>query len=534
MKEGYFDISPATREFSFGFVFTGILKVPEDGEYTFTLDSDDGSRLSIQGEQVALYDGIHSIGQPRVGKITLKNGRVPIRVDYFQGPSGEKGLVVKWSGPGVSQRSLSAMFDEGSPVAGNKGKKKDFASLIAAQGPKVLGTERFEEYNRLRQQLEERKRQKVEAPSALCITESGPNPPETAILRRGNPQSPGEKVVPAFLSSLGGGTATIPAPASNATTSGRRLALANWIASDQNRLTARVMVNRMWQHHFGRGIVRSPNNFGLLGDPPTHPELLDWLALEFMRGSTDSAISGQPWSMKRIHKLIVTSSTYRMSSQPPATALTGDSKTETTVPNPLRVDPLNQWLWRHDMRRLGAEEIRDAILTVAGDLNVKMYGPGIYPEISNEVKAGQSNPGSGWGRSSPEEQARRSVYVHMKRSLMLPILSDFDIADSDSSCAARFTTTQPTQALGMLNGEFLNQQADHFANRLRKEVGNDVRQQVTLAFRLALNREPDETLIQQGLSLIEALKSKHGLSSEKGLQQFCLMTLNLNEFIYLD
>ena len=163
-----------------------------------------------------------------------------------------------------------------------------------------------------------------------------------------------------------------------------------------------------------------------------------------------------------------------------------------------------------------------------------MYGPGIYPKISDEIKAGQSNPGAGWGQSSPEEQARRSVYIHVKRSLVLPLLSDFDVADSDSSCAARFTTTQPTQALGMLNGAFLNEEAIHLANRLRQEAGDDVRQQVTLAYRLALNREPDERMIRRGLSLIETLKSKHGLSSEKGLEQFCLMTLNLNEFIYLD
>ena len=126
------------------------------------------------------------------------------------------------------------------------------------------------------------------------------------------------------------------------------------------------------------------------------------------------------------------------------------------------------------------------------------------------------------------------MYVHVKRSLVLPILSDFDVADTDSSCAARFTTTQPTQALGMLNGEFLNEESVHFANRVRKEAGVDVRDQVTLAYRMALNRDPDEAMIRRGLALMESLKTKHGLSAEKGLEQFCLMTLNLNEFIYLD
>ncbi len=532
LKQGYFDISPATRETAFGFVYSGYLKVPEDGEYTFILDSDDGSRLTVQGVQVVLYDGIHGIGSPRVGQLKLKKGRVPIRLDYFQGPSGDKDLIVKWSGPGVTQRFLSIPPEEGTSGAGAKSKRKDFANLIAAQGPSVLGQQRYEEYTKLRQQLEELKRQRIDTKFALCITESGPNPPETTVLKRGNPLAQGEKVVPAFLSSLGGGIAKIPAPTAGASSSGRRLVLANWIASPENRLTARVMVNRIWQHHFGRGIVRSPNNFGLLGDRPTHPELLDWLAMEFMRGSSENGNSssavteGKPWSMKRMHKLIVTSSTYRMSSVSPNPDAAG--------PNPLKTDPLNNLLWRHDMRRLGAEEIRDTILDVAGDLSLKMFGPGVYPKISDEVKAGQSNPGSGWGQSSPEDQSRRSVYVHVKRSLVLPILSDFDVADNDTSCAARFTTTQPTQALGMLNGDFLHEEAAHFASRIRKEAGSDLSKQVALAYRIALNREPDEFLIRRGLTLIDALKTKHSLTAERALEQFCLMTLNLNEFIYLD
>lgn len=530
LEHGYLDISPATRDASFGFVFMATLKVPEDGEYTFSLDSDDGSKLTVQGKELTVYDGIHGLGQPQVRMINLKKGRIPIRVDYFQGAHGDKGLILKWSGPGVPQRYLSAMMENGRSIVGGKDQKKDFANLMALHGAKILGQVQFDNYNTLRKELEELKKHKIDSPMALCVTEVGPVPPETEILKRGNPLSPGEKVVPAFLSALGGGTASVPSPAPHATSSGRRLALANWIASPENRLTARVMMNRIWQHHFGRGIVRSPNNFGLMGDRPTHPELLDWLAVELASGSSDpretaGPFSTQPWSMKRMHKLIVMSNTYRMSSRP--------AKSSDGV-DPVKVDPLNNWMWRHDMRRLGAEEIRDTILAVGGDLNFKMYGPGVYPEISDEVKAGQSVPGSGWGQSSPEDRARRSVYVHMKRSLMLPILADFDIADSDTSCAARFTTTQPTQALAMLNGHFLNEQAVRFSKRLRKESPDDVRKQVALGYRLALNRTPDEDMINRGVGLIDGLKTRHGLSSEKALEQFCLMTLNLNEFIYLD
>lgn len=509
LERPFFDISPATREFAFGFVFVGTLKVPADGEYTFILDSDDGSRLTVDGKELIEYDGIHGTGKPQVAKVTLKQGRVPIRVDYFQGPSGAKELIVKWSGPGFEQRYLSAMTEDGLRLADRRGKRRDFVVLMKTQGPTVLGAERHKEYTNLVQELEELKKFKPAASYALCVTETGSTPADTFIMKRGNPQSPGDKVVPTFLSPLGGGKATIQSVGPNS--SGRRLALANWIASPDNRLTSRVMANRIWQHHFGRGIVRSPNNFGLLGDSPTHPELLDWLAATFVQGN---------WQMKPLHKLIVMSSTYRMSSQPNAVAHTKD--------------PLNNLFWRYDMRRLSAEEVRDSILAVDGRLNPAMYGPGIYPEISDEVKAGQSVPGQGWGKSTPEEQARRSVYVHVKRSMVLPILSDFDFADTDSSCAARFVTTQPTQALGMMNGKFLNDQAAELAKRLRKEAGHDLNQQVKLAYRLALSREPDAKLVDRGLLLIDALQKKHGKSPDQALDQFCLMVLNLNEFMYLD
>lgn len=511
LERPFFDISPATREFSFGFVFAGTLKVPADGEYTFVLDSDDGSRLTVGGQQVIEYDGIHGTGKPQVGKITLKQGRVPVRVDYFQGPTGAKGLVVKWSGPGFEHRYLSATTEEGELLANRRGKRRDFTTLLRTRGVELLGQQRFEQYSSLTKELEQLKQHKPNADYALCVTEVGPNPPETHLLKRGNPQSPGDRVGPAYPSVLGGGIATIPSPPADARSSGRRLALANWIASPENRLTGRVIVNRLWQHHFGRGIVRSPNNFGLLGDRPTHPELLDWLAARLV---------SEGWHLKPLHKLMVMSNTYRMSSQANPAALTKD--------------PLNQLFWRFDMRRLNAEEIRDSILAVTGRLNLKMYGPGVFPEISDEVKAGQSAPGSGWGQSSPEDQVRRSIYTQVKRSLILPLLSDFDFADTDSSCAARFATTQPTQALGMLNGKFLNDQAVVFAKRLKQDAGDKLETQVALAYRLTLGHAAEKSAVDRGLKLIDALQQKHGLSPEQALNQFCLMVLNLNEFIYLD
>jgi hypothetical protein len=186
------------------------------------------------------------------------------------------------------------------------------------------------------------------------------------------------------------------------------------------------------------------------------------------------------------------------------------------------------------MRRLSGEEIRDSILAVSGNLNLKMYGSSIYPPIPQEVLDGQSQPGRGWNKSPPEEAARRSVYIHVKRSLLFPILVSFDLAEPDKTTPVRFTTTQPTQALGMLNGEFLNEQAGIFAKRLQKDAPEDVRAQVRLALALTTQRPPREVEIERGLRLIESLQREERLSADAALTAYCLLVLNLNEFVYLD
>jgi Protein of unknown function (DUF1553) len=303
----------------------------------------------------------------------------------------------------------------------------------------------------------------------------------------------------------------IPPPPSGAKTTGRRTVLADWIASPENPLTARVMANRVWQYHFGRGIVRSSSNLGTQGDKPTHPELLDWLASELISNG---------WRLKSLHRVILNSDAYKMSSKPD--------------PKALAADPMNDRFWRFDMRRLTAEEIRDSILMVSGTLNPKMFGPGIYPEIPMEVMAGQSVPGAGWGKSSPEDQNRRSVYVHVKRSLILPILESFDLAETDRSSPVRFATTQPTQALGMLNGTFMNRQARQLADRLKREAGPDSASQVDQAFRLVTGRKATERERKRGVALIAALQDRKGATAEQALGSFCLVVLNLNEFLYLD
>ncbi|MFM8734399.1 MAG: DUF1553 domain-containing protein [Pirellulales bacterium] len=503
-------IAPSLRPDHFGYVFTGFLKVPADGEYTFSLDSDDGSRLTIDGHVIVEYDGIHGEGTPRSATVRLPAGRRAIRLDYFQRLHG-KGLTVAWSGPGFTGRSLSV-----GPRGGDAA-RLDLAKAVRTDGERILGPEAMKDYAARVQALERLKKETVPVDMALVVTESGATPPETFVFHRGNPHAepnPEKRVEPGFPALLSP-PAPIVEPPSDGRSSGRRTALATWIASPTNPLTARVMANRIWQHHFGRGIVRSPSNFGLMGDPPTHPELLDWLASELVAGG---------WRLKPLHKAILTSRAYRATSR--------------AVPEALAKDPLNDAFWRFDMRRLSAEEIRDSIHVASGAFNPRMFGPGIYPAMPQAVLATQSQPGKGWGESSPEEQARRSVYIHAKRSLPTPILADFDLADPDASCPVRFTTTQPTQALGMMNGDFLHRQARAFAERVRREAGGTNADQteamIRRAIEVALVRSAADEEVARGVALVDRLGAQDGVGPGRALELYCLMILNLNEFCYLD
>ena len=345
---------------------------------------------------------------------------------------------------------------------------------------------------------------------ALAVTEPGPVAPVTQLLRRGNPGSLGEEVQPGFPGVLGAFVPTVIPPVSGRS-SGRRRALADWIASPDNPLTARVIVNRVFQHHFGRGLVRTTSDFGVQGSLPTHPELLDWLAGHFIQ---------EGWSLKRLHRLILTSQSYQASATPTAEAL--------------KADPANDLFSRFDMRRLTAEEIRDSVLWVGGSGNPRMYGPGMYVALPKEVLASQSVPGKGWGNSPKVEQARRSIYIHVKRSLLSPVLLSFDLAETDRSTPVRFATTQPTQALGMLNGSFFNEQARVLADRIRAEVGSQPQAQVRRALHRVTTRPPSDLEISRGVALLELLTSEEGLGATAALDAFCLLAFNLNEFLYLE
>lgn len=385
--------------------------------------------------------------------------------------------------------------------------------IVAKRQGTVLTEKQVNQYRRQFDRLQRLQQNKPKGlASALCVTEDVSTIRPTHILARGNPHAPAEEVTPGFPAVLSPPEPTMPEVSDDATSSGRRSVLAGWIASPANPLTARVMVNRIWQFHFGRGIVRTSSDFGFQGSPPTHPELLDWLAAKFVESG---------WSIKDMHRLIMSSATYQMSSRPNE--------------NAFAVDPVNDLFWRFDMRRLSAEEIRDSILWANGSLNSeKMFGPSIYTDIPDAVKAGQSRPGSGWGTSSPEDKVRRSIYIHVKRSLLDPLLESFDFADTDQTCPVRFVTTQPTQALGMLNSDFILQQASLFAEFLNQKAPDDAQRQVQLALERVTQRPPTEEQIRRGLDLMEALQTDQQLSQEEARKYFCLVALNLNEFLYLD
>jgi hypothetical protein len=281
-----------------------------------------------------------------------------------------------------------------------------------------------------------------------------------------------------------------------------RVRLARWVASPENPLTARVLVNRLWHYHFGRGLVASPNDFGRRGARPSHPELLDYLASELVEGG---------WRLKRVHRLILLSSTYQQSSA-------------ASSPAASEKDPDDALLWRFPRRRLEAEEIRDAMLAVAGTLNPKMGGPSVIVPIDRELVGALYKPSQWAVTPDGSEHARRSIYLIAKRNLRLPLMEAFDAPDLAASCPRRESSTHAPQALELLNGGFANRQAEALAARLETEAGRDRRRQVDLAFRLAAGRAPSPKERTLALEFLD----------DGRLRELALAIFNLNAFLYVD
>jgi hypothetical protein len=363
----------------------------------------------------------------------------------------------------------------------------------------------------------------MEIPTATVLGHEAPElVPAVHRLRRGDLQRPKEKMQPALpvvLARQTGQETSVPGPF------GSRKALALWVTQPDNPLTARVMVNRIWAWHFGRGIVSTPNDFGKMGALPTHPELLDWLATELV---------ARNWSIKEMHRLIMLSNTYQQSSR----YFTSEHA---------RLDPDNKYLWRMNRRRLEAESLWDAVHAVAGTINLKIGGRPVMPPLAPEELTNKAE----WVVSAdPQEHSRRGLYILVRRNFRFPLFDIFDAPVDAVSCAGRNVSTVAPQALWLMNNRAAFGQSQHLAARLVRETGKQPDGWVDRAWHLALGRAPTKEESAEARRLIENLERDIGkgrplkdapaelasLPAARGaaLAEFCLGLFNLNEFTYID
>jgi hypothetical protein len=304
------------------------------------------------------------------------------------------------------------------------------------------------------------------------------------LFHRGDHGQPKSEIAPGGLTvcALPGERLQIAADDPDRPTSGRRLALARWMTGDKNPLTARVLVNRVWLNHFGRGLVNTPADFGALGERPSHPALLDWLARDFMAGG---------WKLKRLHRLIMTSTAYRQSSA--------------RDPNKTALDPEDRLYARMPLRRLDAEALRDRILATSGALADQMYGP---PASVKEDAVGQviveADVPAGAEAPANHPAFRRSLYVQVRRSLPLAMLHAFDQPVMETNCERRTVSTVATQSLMLMNSDFILRQAGYFAARIRKEAASDPNLQVQTAWQLAFGRAAEPPEVERALAFLAA------------------------------
>jgi hypothetical protein len=358
------------------------------------------------------------------------------------------------------------------------------------------------EHATIKAEIQALERQKPRRPpTARAIGERGRNPQPSFFLHRGSQDARGSRMTPGVLTVASNGEWPFPAPPEDAQSSWQRKGFAEWLVSPDNPLTSRVMVNRLWQHHFAEGIVRTPSNFGKMGVPPTHPALLDYLAVEFVE---------RGWSVKAMHRLMLTSEAYRMASA--------------DVTSNVGIDPENRLLWRMPRVRLEAEAIRDSILAVAGTLDRKLGGPSIFPYIDPDLFEKSSNRDWRGKPDSDPETWRRSLYVFSKRSIRYPMFETFDQPNLINSIDRRNRTTIAPQALILMNNQTILFQAGRFADRVRTEAGADVGRQVDRAMLLALGRPPDQFERERAITFVN--------ESDDGLAEFCHILFNLNEFLF--
>jgi cytochrome c551/c552 len=411
-------------------------------------------------------------------------------------------------------------------------------------------------HKELQAKIAELEAMKRVARRAMSATDSGSNAPATHIFYQGDYASPRDEVQPGFVSIFKPGPATIQPPRDN--TTGRRLALAQWIASPENPWTARVIVNRIWQQHFGTGLVATPNDFGYSGARPTHPELLDWLALEFMQ---------RGWSIKELHRLIVSSATYRQTShakednqtkRQPDNENKAVSLSHGLIVSSFQRDPENKLLWRQNVRRLDAETLRDTLLAVSGLLKPYDSGKPLWPPVPDELrsaqpaileaeKGGDGGRMQGWYADPVEQTDVRSVFLVRKRCLPIPFLQAFDLPDTTVSCARRDTTVVAPQALMLLNSPEGVRYSQAFANRVSGSIADpsiedakQTSQLINVIFQQALHRHATDDEAKLATEFLRRHRQFHVVkepaerAAKLALTDLCRAVLNLNEFAYVD
>jgi hypothetical protein len=474
----------------------------------------------IEDKVAALKDQIDEIDKPYHDKLALDEIRKKFPPDYVRAVEkpesertpGEKLLAIQLLERGVQVRSADADKIMSSEDAAKKKALNDQIAAVNAEMPKPLPMASIVtdgDWRSVSLGYGDRNegactKCELEYAGAGKFIEFGPGKanykvPPSYFLMRGDPDSKAYPTRPGFLSVITNGNPPTELPPADGRTSGRRLALAEWLISPNNPLPARVIVNRIWQHHFGKGIVPTLDNFGKMGEQPTNQELLDWLAVEFMN---------KGWSIKQMHRLMMTSEAYQMASE------YNDAASA-------KIDPEDTYLWKYRIQRLEGEIVRDNIMSVAGSIDLKMGGPAIFPHVEEESLKALFR-GIWRNHDDGPEVWRRSVYIYQKRALVFPMLQTFDMPDQSQAFGARYVSTVPTQALTLMNDDFVIRQAQLFADRLKKEAGDDVGKQIDLAYRLALTRSPTPAELSIATDMI----------GSGSLVDFANVVLNLSEFLY--
>jgi hypothetical protein len=487
-----------TQELEDNLVATAFLRMAPDPTWA-NLTGFVPDRLEVIGDAIdVLGSGVMGLTFKCARCHTHKFDPIPHR-DYFQLAAIFKGAYDEhdWLKPetkGLGGALSVGLGERYLPQVTTK-ERRQWEERIASIQSEIEALKAAPQTSETTNRLKQLEASRPAEPRIMALWDRG-EPSPTYLYRRGDYLTPGALVepgLPAILVSQDTKFKVTP-PWPGAKSTGRRLAFARWLTEPENPLTARVMVNRVWKHHFGRGIVGTLGNFGKMGDRPTHPELLDWLAREFVR---------QGWSLKALHRLIMTSNTYRQSS--------------VVEPRHEQLDPVNHLLSRMPMRRMEAEELRDSLLLVAGELDETRFGPPQPVKVRADglVLAGK----------------RRSIYVEQLRKHPVSLLESFDLPAMNPNCLQRTDSLVAPQALHLLNDSGIRDLAKAFASRVRRIAGENPRRQVEQVYWIALSRPPSAEELETCLESLKAFAQK---STDAALPSLCHTMMNSAAFLYID